>query len=189
MWRLASNVLLLQTQHGSPGSMERHAGDLGNIVANENGVADVEILIPRGTSLFGNDALTIFGRSIVIHQKEDDGSVPKHGNAGRIMACGIVEKKTNTIIPPMDTSKEAFVTISPHLNRNSIGGNVKISQNTPTSPLVIKGSIEGLMPGKHGIHIHQLKTKGNDCTTSGGHFNPGNVRFKKNLSVCITDYF
>ena len=82
-------------------------------------------------------------------------------------------------IIPDDTAKEAFVTILPHLNGNSITGNLKISQNTPTSPLVIKGSIEGLMPGKHGIHIHQLKIEGNDCTTSGGHFNPGNVRFKK----------
>ena len=146
-------------------------------------MADVDIFIASGTSLFVDDAISIFGRSIVIHQKEDDGSVPKHGNAGRIMACGIVEKKTNTIIP-MDTAKEAFITILPHLNKNTIAGNLKISQNTPTSPLVIKGSIEGLMPGKHGIHIHQLKIDGNDCTTSGGHFNPGNVRFKKK-SFCL----
>ena len=155
--------------------MERHAGDLGNIIANENGMADVDILIQSGTSLFGDEDISIFGRSIVIHQKEDDGSVPKHGNAGRIMACGIVEKKTNTIIP-MDTAKEAFITILPHLNKNTIVGNLKIRQNTPTSPLVIKGSIEGLMPGKHGIHIHELKIEGNNCRSSGGHFNPTNVK-------------
>ena len=76
--------------------MERHAGDLGNIIANENGVADVDISIQSGTSLFGDEAISIFGRSIVIHQKEDDGSIPKHGNAGRIIACGIiVEEKTD----------------------------------------------------------------------------------------------
>ena len=77
--------------------MERHAGDLGNIEADENGKADVDILIQSGTSLFGDDTISILGRSIVIHQKEDDGSVPKHGNAGRILACGIVVEKTGII--------------------------------------------------------------------------------------------
>ena len=74
--------------------MAKHAGDLGNILANYNGVADVDIFIPSGTSLFGDDAISIFGRSIVIHQKEDDGSVPKHGNAGRIIACGVVNQNS-----------------------------------------------------------------------------------------------
>ena len=80
----------------------------------------------------------------------------------------------------VDAAKEAFVTILSHLNGNSIEGNLKISQNTPTSPLAIKGSIKGLMPGKHGIHIHELEIEGNNCRSSGGHFNPTNVRFEKN---------
>ena len=44
--------------------MAKHAGDLGNILANYNGVADVDIFIPSGTSLFGDKAMSIFGRSI-----------------------------------------------------------------------------------------------------------------------------
>ena len=55
-----------KAEHGAPtdNKGERHAGDLGNIEADENGKADVDILIQSGTSLFGDDIISIFGRSI-----------------------------------------------------------------------------------------------------------------------------
>merc|ERR1711998_558430 len=72
--------------HGAPGDEERHAGDLGNIVADSNGVANVDItdhLIKLDASDFG-----IIGRSVVVHEGEDDLGKGGHelskttGNAG-----------------------------------------------------------------------------------------------------------
>lgn len=32
--------------------------------------------------------------------------------------------------------------------------------------------ITGLTPGKHGFHVHQWGVEGNDCKSTGGHYNP-----------------
>lgn len=85
-----------QALHGSPQDEpnQRHAGDLGNIVANNDGVAIVN-LVDRVVSLSGPDS--ILGRAFVVHAAEDDlgrlkdneGST-KTGNAGARLACGII---------------------------------------------------------------------------------------------------
>lgn len=82
--------------HGSPedSADQRHAGDLGNIVANGDGVALINI-VDRVVSLSGPDS--IVGRAFVVHAAEDDlgrlkdneGST-KTGNAGARLACGII---------------------------------------------------------------------------------------------------
>ena len=49
--------------------LEYHIGDFGNIVANEKGVANVDIILdkgPRPTLDKGNTS--ILGRSLVIHR-------------------------------------------------------------------------------------------------------------------------
>lgn len=82
--------------HGSPQDdvNQRHAGDLGNIVASNEGIADVNI-VDRIISLSGPES--ILGRAFVVHAAEDDlgrfkdndGSI-KTGNAGARLACGII---------------------------------------------------------------------------------------------------
>merc|ERR1712154_247606 len=55
--------------HGGPTDDNRHAGDLGNIQAGEDGVAKVmitDVQIP----LIGPNS--IIGRSLVVHEKADD---------------------------------------------------------------------------------------------------------------------
>ncbi|XP_043587501.1 superoxide dismutase [Cu-Zn], chloroplastic-like [Bombus pyrosoma] len=80
--------------HGGQNSPVRHVGDLGNILANESGVADVNIK-DSIISFTGNN--NIIGRAIVIHSGEDDlgrGSSPlsaSTGNSGDRWACGIIE--------------------------------------------------------------------------------------------------
>lgn len=74
---------------------------------------------------------------------------------------------------------DAYVTVLPHDNENSISGNVQLHQKSPNSPLLVKGLIKGLQPGKHGFHVHEKKILDNNCTSAGGHFNPQNVRFKQ----------
>uniref|UniRef100_Q7YXL9 Superoxide dismutase [Cu-Zn] n=1 Tax=Lymnaea stagnalis TaxID=6523 RepID=Q7YXL9_LYMST len=79
--------------HGGPLDQERHAGDLGNIIAGDDGVADVSIK-DQQISLIGENS--IIGRSLVVHDKEDDlgkggnDESLKTGNAGPRVACGVI---------------------------------------------------------------------------------------------------
>ncbi|ONK66622.1 uncharacterized protein A4U43_C06F10270 [Asparagus officinalis] len=55
--------------HGAPTDDERHAGDLGNIVANQDGIADVclkDLQIPL------SGPYSILGRAVVVHADPDD---------------------------------------------------------------------------------------------------------------------
>lgn len=70
--------------HGAPSDMERHMGDLGNIEANEDGVASVNY-VDETVSLS-----QILGRGIIIHAGEDDLSSQPTGAAGSRVACGVI---------------------------------------------------------------------------------------------------
>ena len=73
----------------------RHAdaGDLGNVEANDNGVAKVNISDSH-ISLCG--PLSVIGRSLVVHEDPDDLGQGGHelskttGNAGARLACGVI---------------------------------------------------------------------------------------------------
>ncbi|XP_046482205.1 superoxide dismutase [Cu-Zn]-like isoform X1 [Neodiprion pinetum] len=86
--------------HGAPGDTVRHVGDLGNIEST-NGVATVEIL-DNVISLSGRNS--IVGRSIVVHEGEDDLGKGNHslslktGNAGDRAACGVIG-----VLSPLDS--------------------------------------------------------------------------------------
>ena len=56
--------------HGGLNSKNSHAGDLGNITANKNGIARFYLKTPK-LSLFG-EKKNILGRSIVVHKNPDD---------------------------------------------------------------------------------------------------------------------
>ena len=80
-------------EHGAPGDENRHAGDLGNIEAGADGVANVDITdchIP----LSGENG--IVGRAIVVHADVDDlgkggfEDSKTTGHAGARLACGVV---------------------------------------------------------------------------------------------------
>lgn len=79
------------TKHGGPKSEERHAGDWGNIEANEKGVAKVDATF-KGVSLHG-EKNGIMGRSIIVHAGEDDHKTDPAGNSGDRIAGGIIEVK------------------------------------------------------------------------------------------------
>lgn len=70
--------------HGEPGDTHRHPGDLGNLQADKKGVARLDIVIPQAPS---GDSFA--GRSVIVHEKMDDGSQPV-GNAGGRIACGVL---------------------------------------------------------------------------------------------------
>ena len=74
-------------QHGLPETENRHAGDLGNIQADDQGKAHYEITVTN-ISVSGSKN-PIVGRSVIVHAKVDDGSQPT-GNAGGRIACGVI---------------------------------------------------------------------------------------------------
>ena len=79
--------------HGGPDSKERHIGDLGNIVANSKGEVS-KTMYNKTIKLRGK--YSVVGRSVVIHEKEDDlglgGNAEslRTGNSMNRIACGII---------------------------------------------------------------------------------------------------
>ena len=84
--------------HGGPDDSTRHVGDLGNIVTPEGAPTTRIDMTDDIISLFDVAPENILGRTLVIHQGEDDmgdgGEVDSvtTGNAGGRVACGIVEE-------------------------------------------------------------------------------------------------
>ena len=86
--------------HGAPTDEERHAGDLGNITANADGVAVLDL---RDAQIPLDGPNSILGRAVVVHELADDlgqgdpsepgtqGKTSKTtGNAGARLACGVM---------------------------------------------------------------------------------------------------
>ena len=76
-------------KHGPPDSAERHAGDLGNLTANEYGKATVSIMV-EGLSVT-KDKDGVIGKGVIVHADRDDLKTDPSGNSGDRIACGVVE--------------------------------------------------------------------------------------------------
>jgi len=74
-------------QHGLPETENRHAGDLGNVQADDQGKAHYEITVNNITIAGAKNP--IIGRAVIVHAKVDDGSQPV-GNAGSRIGCGVI---------------------------------------------------------------------------------------------------
>jgi len=73
--------------HGAPTDAKRHAGDMGNIEANAEGVADLEYIDAR-LSFEGEGS--ILGRGVIVHAGVDDFKTQPTGGAGGRVACGVI---------------------------------------------------------------------------------------------------
>lgn len=74
-------------RHGGPADAQHHMGDMGNIEAQSDGKAHLELTL-TGVSL--NGANSIIGRSVVVHEKEDDTMSQPAGNSGARIAFGVI---------------------------------------------------------------------------------------------------
>jgi Cu-Zn family superoxide dismutase len=74
--------------HGGPDSPQHHAGDLGNVTANEQGNVHVEMTLHHVS--VGSHPNPILGRSVILHAKADDLKSQPSGDAGGRIACGVI---------------------------------------------------------------------------------------------------
>ena len=73
--------------HSMPMSEKRHAGDMGNIEADENGGAHLDYI---DSVMKLNSEYSIIGHAIIIHAKEDDFKTQPTGNAGARVGYGVI---------------------------------------------------------------------------------------------------
>ncbi len=74
--------------HAAPTDPVRHEGDMSNnITADAQGVAKVDYY-DRALRFTG--PASILGRSVIVHEKEDDLKTQPTGNAGGRLACGVI---------------------------------------------------------------------------------------------------
>jgi Cu-Zn family superoxide dismutase len=74
-------------QHGAPDSDKRHAGDFGNIEADQSGTAKIDFT-DKHITLDG--PTSILGRGLVVHAKADDLKSQPSGEAGDRVAVGVI---------------------------------------------------------------------------------------------------
>ena len=80
--------------HGSSKSNVRHVGDLGNLITDSNGTCNMKFY--DNMIKLSGETQNIIGRSVVIHEKEDDLGLGgnkeslKTGNAGGRIACSVI---------------------------------------------------------------------------------------------------
>ena len=89
---LCSHFNPYKKEHGDLNDNNSHVGDLGNIIVENN---KSENIIKSKYMLLTGDT-NVLGRSVVVHEKEDDLGKGKNkdskktGNAGSRICCGII---------------------------------------------------------------------------------------------------
>lgn len=80
-------------EHGLLHPKGSHAGDLPNLIVEDDGKVKAEIMAPQVTLREGKKSLfTKDGTSIVIHEGVDDGMKQPAGDSGERIACGPILK-------------------------------------------------------------------------------------------------
>lgn len=74
--------------HSGLHDQKSHVGDLGNLQADAQGKATVDLIKKKATLASG--PTSIIGRSVVIHKKADDLRSQPAGDSGDRIACGVI---------------------------------------------------------------------------------------------------
>lgn len=77
--------------HGHPGEGEHHVGDMLNLVADADGVLQVD-RVATGATLGDGGATDVLGRAIILHAAADDYQSQPAGDAGARIACGVIRQ-------------------------------------------------------------------------------------------------
>lgn len=83
-------------EHGLLNPKGAHAGDLPNLIVEDDGSVKADLMAPNVTLKNGKKSLfTKEGTSIVITAGKDDGMTQPAGNSGNRVACGEITKNKN----------------------------------------------------------------------------------------------
>jgi Cu-Zn family superoxide dismutase len=77
-----------QTPEAEPNESSRILGDLGEIMANDAGLAEHSALLPHAD--MDRSPGSILGRAVVLHARGNDPDAPPGGDAGMRIACGVI---------------------------------------------------------------------------------------------------
>ena len=83
--------------HASPDATSHHAGDFGNVVADEKG--EVHTTFTTRSITVAPGANSAIGHAVILHGNADDLMTQPSGNAGPRIACGVVEAMSGTMHP------------------------------------------------------------------------------------------
>jgi len=85
--------------HGSPDSLPRnsHTGDLGNILADHEGVAVFQKT--HNEMRLDTGEYTILKRAVIVHAEQDDLVSQPSGAAGKRVGCGVVTNGPDSVHP------------------------------------------------------------------------------------------
>jgi len=80
--------------HGAPSGEDgqHHAGDMGNIRADGNGVAMTQLTLD---DLSLDNPNSIVGKAVIIHAMADDLQTQPSGDSGNPVACGVIQPPMN----------------------------------------------------------------------------------------------
>jgi len=74
--------------HGAPDAVSHHAGDFGNVTADDKG--EVHARFTTHSISINSDSNGVVGHAVVLHGNPDDLVSQPAGNAGPRIACGVV---------------------------------------------------------------------------------------------------
>jgi Cu-Zn family superoxide dismutase len=77
--------------HGKWGHAPFHHGDIGNLVADAKGKAELTVESELWTIGDGKPS-DVLGHAVIVHAKEDDFTTQPTGNAGGRVACGVIQR-------------------------------------------------------------------------------------------------
>ena len=78
--------------HGAPDAQSHHAGDFGNVKAEDNGEVHTRFMTHSVTVKEG--MMSVAGHAVVLHGNPDDLVSQPAGNAGPRIACGVATLMT-----------------------------------------------------------------------------------------------
>jgi len=74
--------------HAAPSAVSHHAGDFGNVAADDKGEVHMHFTTNSVTAHAG--PISVLGHSVVLHANPDDLMTQPTGNAGARIACGVI---------------------------------------------------------------------------------------------------
>ena len=74
--------------HAAPDAASHHAGDFGNVTADDKGEVHANFVTHSVTVAAGTTS--VIGHAVVLHANPDDLTTQPAGNAGARIACGVV---------------------------------------------------------------------------------------------------